>query len=79
MYEDYEFDEVDDELTDLLFDISKNDDDFVKAVFLLVLPKEDKKTLLKYIKSSDIELKKKDIIEMSLALHRMRKYEYRTA
>lgn len=72
----YDFDEIDDELTDLLFEISNyEDDDFVKAVFLLVLDKEDKKTLLKYIKSFDSEVKRKDIIEMSLALPRMKKYK----
>lgn len=70
-----DFDEVDDELTDLLLEVSNdNDDDFVVGVLVCLKTREEKKKVIDYIYSIGKDVKKKDIVDLALTLYRIRKY-----
>lgn len=74
-YCQFAFDEIDDELTDLLLEISNyEDDDFVIGILILLKSKNEKQKVIEYIYTKGKNTTKREVVDVALAIHRMRKY-----
>lgn len=74
-YCQFAFDEIDDELTDLLLEISNyEDDDFVIGILILLKSKNEKQKVIEYIYTKGTNTTKREVVDVALAIHRMRKY-----